>query len=385
MMDNLAWVQQMDMNLISIALFLLVAASIVQGFLRGASGSAQSFLFFAAEGVITVVSVLMAWRIGEWLSPVIRDALIARNIVIPNADLGFFQQGYYTLITGIRDFPLLRTGTLFLIGYTAAKQLLYWLWRQFVFRSGWFDRSMTAREGRPSLWSSGIGGGIGAIIGIGRALMLIAALFVFTTLFPQSGFSRYVQSSGIYTQGATQVIAPFSGDFLEKQLPVLTKAVGQEYKKILQRKYEVIDAKIPANIEAAAKEIAAGKTDDEAKARALYQWVGTRVQYDWDKVELYERDRVWKEQTPEDTFATRLGVCIDYSRLYAVMARAVGLEVKVVTGQGYDGRGGYGPHAWNEVYVSAKQAWIPLDSTWMSSGGNWFDPPNFYNTHIRDV
>lgn len=383
-MGNLAWLQETNVNWISIGIIVLVAASILQGFLRGASGSAQSFLFFAAEGVITVISAVAAWKLGGWLSPLIRDTLVANNIVIPNTEMGFFQQGYYTFITGVRDFPLLRSGTLFLVGYTAVKQLLYWLWRQFVFKAGWFDRPLKTL-GRHPLWSSGVGGGIGALIGVGRALLLIAALFVFTALFPQSEFARYVQASGIYMQGATQVIAPFSGDFLEKQLPVLTKAVGQEYKKILQRKYEVVDAKIPSDIAEAALKITADKTDDEAKARALYQWVGTRIQYDWDKVELYERERIWKEQTPEDTFATREGVCIDYSRLYAVMARAVGLEVKVITGQGYDGRGSYGPHAWNEVYVGAKNAWLPLDSTWVSSGANWFNPPNFDNTHIRDV
>src|SRR5690606_22318868 len=105
----------------------------------------------------------------------------------------------------------------------------------------------------------------------------------------------------------------------------------------------------------------------------------------YDKVELYETKGIWKEQTPEDTFATRIGVCIDYSRLYAVMARSVGLEVRVVTGQGYDGRGGYGPHAWNEVFMKDTDSWIPLDSTWVVSGDNWFNPPDFDQTHIRDV
>lgn len=95
--------------------------------------------------------------------------------------------------------------------------------------------------------------------------------------------------------------------------------------------------------------------------------------------------KIWKEQTPEETYATRKGVCIDYSRLYAVMARSIGLEVKVVTGLGYDGRGGYGPHAWNEVYLNDSSKWVPLDSTWVSSGGNWFNPPNFNQTHIREV
>ncbi|MDF2671591.1 MAG: transglutaminase protein, partial [Paenibacillus sp.] len=238
-------------NMISIAIVVLILASIVQGCLRGASGSAQSFLFFAAEGVITVLSAVLAWKLGEWASPLIRDALVAKNIVIPNDELGFFRKVYYTFVTGIRDFPLLRSGILFLMGYMGIKQILYWIWRQFVQASNWFNRPLEAAP-RRALWSSGVGGGIGALIGAGRSLMLIAALFVFTTLFPQTEFSNYVQSSGIYAQGASQVIAPFSGDFLEKQLPVLTKAVGQEYKKILQRKYEVVDARIPADIAEAA-------------------------------------------------------------------------------------------------------------------------------------
>jgi transglutaminase-like putative cysteine protease len=155
--------------------------------------------------------------------------------------------------------------------------------------------------------------------------------------------------------------------------------------QILKRKYEVLDAHVPEDVASAALEITAGKETDEEKAKALYQWVGTRVKYDWEKVRLYEEKRIWKEQTPEDTFTTRTGVCIDYSRLYASMARTVGLDVKVVTGLGSDGRGGTGSHAWNEVYLAEKQTWVPLDSTWVSSGGNWFNPADFYKTHIKEA
>ena len=77
---------------------------------------------------------------------------------------------------------------------------------------------------------------------------------------------------------------------------------------------------------------------DEKKARALYDWVGTRIAYDWDKADNYEEHGIWKEQTPTETFDTRKGVCIDVARLYAVMARAAGLEVRVVTGLGATGR-----------------------------------------------
>ena len=92
-----------------------------------------------------------------------------------------------------------------------------------------------------------------------------------------------------------------------------------------------------------------------------------------------------KEQTPTETFDTHKGVCIDVARLYAVMARAAGLEVRVVTGLGATGNGSYGPHAWNEVRLADKGgAWIPLDATWASSG-DWFNPSGFSSTHLRET
>lgn len=134
------------------------------------------------------------------------------------------------------------------------------------------------------------------------------------------------------------MIEPLSGTFIKDKLPVFTQAVQKELGSILQRKYEVIDHNIPADIEQAAQEIVKGKTTDEAKAKALYDWVGTRIQYDYGKVDDYEQKGIWHEQTPQNTFDTRKGVCIDYARLYAVMARSQGLDVKVVTGLGYNGQ-----------------------------------------------
>ncbi|RKN80732.1 transglutaminase domain-containing protein [Paenibacillus ginsengarvi] len=382
-MANSAWLlEQVSVNLVSLVLVCIVIASVIQGAVRGASGSAQRFMQFAAEGVATVVSVVVAWKLADTLSPQLQSWLVAKRIVIPNEEIGFFQQMLYTFVTGVRDFPLLRVGTVFAIAYLACKTILVRLWLFIALRTGLLGSIGSASR---SWMSSGVGGAIGSLIGCGRALLLIACLFVYTALYPETPFTNYVKSSGLYMQGATQVIEPVGGELLASRLPVFAKAVGDEFNHILQRKYEVIDARIPSDIAEAAKQIAAPHAGDEAKAKALYQWVGSRVQYDYDKVQLYEEKRIWKEQSPEETFATRKGVCIDYSRLYAVMARSVGLDVKVVTGLGYDGQGGYGPHAWNEVYLADSKEWVPLDSTWMSSGGNWFDPPGFDKTHIRDA
>jgi transglutaminase-like putative cysteine protease len=194
----------------------------------------------------------------------------------------------------------------------------------------------------------------------------------------------YIQQSGLYREVASQVIRPATGTLLEKRLPVFAQAMTSELDQLWQRRYDVIDAELPKDIVAAAVSVTDGQTRDETKARVLYNWVGSRITYDNDKVKAYEEQGDWWEQNPEQTFKTRRGVCIDYARLYAAMARAVKLDVRVVTGLGYDGRGGYGPHAWNEVYLAEQKRWISLDSTWAKTG-NWFDSPGFTDTHIRQA
>jgi hypothetical protein len=370
------------LNFISVALAAVVAASVLQGIVRGASGSARHLLLIVTEGVVTVGSLYLAWQGARLLSPLLQAWLTSRNIGIPLESAGFFKQLFYTLATAIRDFPLLRFGTLLLLAYAVLKPLLYLIADPLL---NSLLPAESVRERAPSLVSALAGGAIGSITGFGRALMLVAALFILVTLFPHSSLAGYIQGSQLYQKGAKQVIEPFTGNLIASQLPVFTRAVEQEFSNILQRKYDVIDASVPANIADTAKQVTApGKTDEE-KAKLLYKWVGSHIQYDWDKVRDYEQKGIWHEQTPEDTFMTRKGVCIDYSRLYAVMARAVGLEAKVVTGLGYDGQGGYGPHAWNEVYISEKKVWEPLDTTWYSSGGNWFNPPKFAETHVREA
>ncbi|TVY08535.1 transglutaminase domain-containing protein [Paenibacillus cremeus] len=380
------WFQELQKtNVITIIIALVVLVSVIQGLVHGASSSAKRLVLMVMEGIATLLSLFLAWELTNWLSPQLQAYLTGLGITIPSEELDGWKSFYYTAVTALRDFSLLRFSIVFVLGYGLIKQLLYRVLDPLV--EHYWSSSRGPMDGRrnPTLFSSLIGGALGAVTGLGRGLVMIAVLFIVTALFPQTPAASYIQASSLYQKGASEVIEPAAGEFIASQLPVFTRAVEDEFTNILQRKYEVLDAKVPADVALAAKEVTAkGKTDEE-KAKLLYRWVGTRVKYDWDKVKLYEDQRIWKEQTPEETFNTKLGVCIDYSRLYAVMARSVGLEVKVVTGLGYDGRGGYGPHAWNEVYLSEKNQWVPLDSTWVASGGNWFNPPNFKDTHIKEA
>jgi hypothetical protein len=62
------------------------------------------------------------------------------------------------------------------------------------------------------------------------------------------------------------------------------------------------------------------------------------------------------------------------------MCRAVNVKVRFITGLGYSGTY-WGDHAWNQVYNSAKSTWINTDTTFGSSGGNYFDNPDFNVDH----
>ncbi|WP_018753811.1 transglutaminase domain-containing protein [Paenibacillus sanguinis] len=368
-----------EYNFISVFLLLVLLGSVLQGLLRGASRSADRLFSLVGGGMLSLIGIVAAIPLTLWMSPKIQAWL--SELPLPARELAKWEQVLHTIIMAVRDYPLLRVALVYLFMYWLVRTLAGVLAGFMHGGSALFGWLAPGRERRASLLSRLTGASIGAVIGAARCLVLIAILFIVVTLFPGSTFSRYIEASPVYQQGARTVIEPLTGDLIKEKLPVFTRGVEAELRGILQQKYEVIDANIPQDIEQAAAEITADANTDEQKARLLYDWVGSRVSYDYDKVKDYEEKGIWHEQTPQMTFDTKLGVCIDYSRLYSVMARSQGLEVKVVTGLGYDGQGGYGPHAWNEVYLSEQDTWIPLDSTWAGSG-DWFNPPAFSETHI---
>lgn len=369
-----------DANLLTWLLLAIVAFSFFQGIRRGAPGSARQLASFLTGSALTLASVVVAAIAAAAASPRAQSWLAERSITRPEADASFLAQFGYTVLAGLRDLPLFRFAAIFLALYALIR-----------LAAGLVVRGLAVAVRLPAPDPAASAGGtasriagaaIGTALGAGRALLLTAALFGYCALFPQGPFTDYVQQSGLYREVASQVIRPAAGDLLEQRLPVFAKAMSAELDQLWQKRYDLIDADLPDDIVLAAKTVTEGKNGDEEKARALYDWVGSRIAYDNDKVEAYEKRGEWREQNPETTFETRKGVCIDYARLYAAMARSAGLEVRVVTGLGYDGRGGYGAHAWNEVHVREEQRWIPLDSTWANTG-DWFDSPGFADTHIR--
>lgn len=134
-----------------------------------------------------------------------------------------------------------------------------------------------------------------------------------------------------------------------------------------------------SEIDKKAKEITAGDKTDREKAKSIYNWVGSNIKYDYNKADMVMSSNNVKNSGAIPAFEEREGICFDYACLYVAMCRAVGLDVKMVMGDAYNGEE-YISHAWNEVYLKDENKWIKVDPTFYIAG-NYFDNKNFDKDH----
>lgn len=128
-----------------------------------------------------------------------------------------------------------------------------------------------------------------------------------------------------------------------------------------------------------AKELTKNAKSSREKAKRIYTWISENINYDDNKAEnISEKTSVYKSGAIE-AFETRKGICFDYSCLYVAMAREAGLKVRIVTGEGFNGKE-WGPHSWNEVYLPEKNQWITVDPTF-GKAGNYFDSKKNSESH----
>ncbi len=107
-----------------------------------------------------------------------------------------------------------------------------------------------------------------------------------------------------------------------------------------------------------AQGLVSGRTTDEAKFKAMYEWLVKNYNYDYPKANsiqpgyMVDLDAMYK---------AKKGVCIDFAIELAAMARSQGIPIKVAKGKCkiVDNYGTY--HAWNEVYISGQ--WRIVDSS----------------------
>ncbi|MBB6214348.1 transglutaminase-like putative cysteine protease [Anaerosolibacter carboniphilus] len=132
-----------------------------------------------------------------------------------------------------------------------------------------------------------------------------------------------------------------------------------------------------------AKEITNVNDTELDKAKAIYRWVVENITYDYEKYNKHQNNDYDNNYGAVYTYTTKKGVCYDYATLTAALSRAVGIQTKVVKGEGKLGSF-KGLHAWNEIFIPEKGQWIPVDTTFgNTTGKDFFDNVDFYTSHTK--
>ena len=225
--------------------------------------------------------------------------------------------------------------------------------------------------------------GLSSILGAIKSIIFLSIIFV--------GIITYNNTIGIYNTldifNENKIYTELS-DILERKTGELTEEIVENFLPtsniIIYYNGVTLEEGVLSNneIDAMARELTENATTDMDKARILYSWIGSNLKYDYDRAEKALNNEKVEDSGAITAFKKRSGICFDYSCLYVAMARAVNLNVRLLTGNAYDGSQ-YGPHAWNEVYISEIEEWIPVDTTFYMAG-NYFNNDDFYEDHIID-
>lgn len=228
-----------------------------------------------------------------------------------------------------------------------------------------------------------------------RVLLLVFLISLFSQVYPSNFIAKSADKSKAYNFVNSYAVTPIEKgrvgknlpDYLKKYTETIYNGAGtdkavnvyNELQHVGNLRFEY-ESKSDEEIDSTARKIVGNTKDEKQKAYLLYRWIGRNISYDWDKYnDIINGTDYLDKFGAIPAYNSRKGICEDYADLYAAMARAVGLKVRIIVGQGYSG-GSWGGHAWNEVYISSERKWIPLDTTW-ARAGNYFDNKNFGKDH----
>ncbi len=154
------------------------------------------------------------------------------------------------------------------------------------------------------------------------------------------------------------------------------------------RNVEQSDIEQSEQIITLSNQICHGINNNYDKVKAIFDWVRTNVEYDYD---YYFGKKSTVSIEPKDVLKSKLAVCDGYARLTSALVEAQGIPSLYLVGRG----GGSSSvsddnlweyHAWNAACVDG--CWIYLDTTWgkQKAGDDdhaghrsaWFDPTELY-------
>lgn len=363
----------MALNWLTIAFGVVLLWHILHGLGRGFAVEAGYVLAQIVSLAVGVCALWVAWSGATWAV-----------VHIPHVNAAHIPQWTVQVVQLWQQAPGVARVVVFLVIYFVVSGVLNALLRGVAIH---IPRIVPGFIGKSRL--------LGAMLGVvvGSAYVMIAGGLVFLALQYLSipALSRVATASGPYQWLAKQVYEPRMRPLLTRELPVYVESALQPLSKNInmfvlptgvgQERAVLV---VPKQIAELAQHITIGQKTNRGKAYALYEWEIHHIHYDWKKYDDYVYRGKWDQQSPLQTLETGKGVCADYALLYADMAHSVRLTVQIDEGLG-GMPGQLGSHAWNEVWDAQANRWIPVDTTWGSQQGAWFDAPDFNQTHIRQV
>ena len=371
----------MNFNIVSIILVLIFVIPIFLGFIKGFNYRSGKYELFNLEKDIVVLVTIV---LGAINSNIILNILnyIKSNIVFLNNLNGLAYRIYY------------------IIGFIILLIILYNIIMLFIRLINLiiFDPLLKLIDRLGQSLGTGFTRICGVIFAIPNSIInIIIAAFIIKALLllPLPTYIiNQIDNNNIYNYLNTNIVEQITDSSLVKNFP---KLLNNSLKIENGNNGELSDnnsngaityyngvtlaqaVKSSPAIDAKTQEIIAGKRTDEAKAYAIYQWVGQNITYDNKKAQELEEGDVNLKSGAIAAFDTREGVCFDYASLYVAMARDAGLKVRLITGEGFDGTQ-WVSHAWNQVYIPSQNKWINVDCTFYDAG-NFFNSSDFNEYH----
>jgi hypothetical protein len=151
------------------------------------------------------------------------------------------------------------------------------------------------------------------------------------------------------------------------------KLANKELATIDKKALQLPDSLTQTTDEIAGYILANFKTDNE-KARAIFIWVATNIQYDIENMfalNFYEK----KEEKILKPLKTRKGICENYAALFNDICSKSGIKSFII--EGYTKQNGFAdyiPHAWCAALIDS--SWYLFDPTW---GSGYVYNGKFYN------
>src|SRR5450759_502438 len=166
--------------------------------------------------------------------------------------------------------------------------------------------------------------------------------------------------------------------FLVSQILFAQKPVINEYSTIDKRALQLPES-LTKTIDGIAGYVTSNFKTDKEKARAIFIWIASNIQYDIDNmfaINFYEQ----KEEKISKALRNRKGICENYAALFNDVASKSGIISFMI--EGYTKQNGFAdyiPHAWCAALID--NSWFMFDPTW---GSGYVSNGKFYKKINND-